>query len=103
MATLESRTFQGTHSDARQSDDGEDNVVEDDCSDADERNDEDEDDEMGRGKCRARSSQWLVSGGGKDGPRTRVRVGVDGLHGSIGEMHIMTMTPRIRWLLKFLG
>ncbi len=45
--------------------DGEDNVVVDDCSDADERNDEDEDDEMS-GEEKARRSRWLVSGG-KDG------------------------------------
>jgi hypothetical protein len=48
-------------------DDGEDGVVEDDCSDADEGNDEDEDedDEM-NGEDKARRSRWLVSGG-KDG------------------------------------
>lgn len=46
-------------------DDGEDNIVEGDCSDADEGNDEDEDDEMS-GEEKARRSRWLVSGG-KDG------------------------------------
>ena len=46
---------------------GEDNVVEDDCSDADKGIDEDddEDDEMSREE-KARRSRWLVSGG-KDG------------------------------------
>jgi hypothetical protein len=46
---------------------GEDNVVDDDCNDADEGNDEDEDDddEMS-GEEKARRSRWLVSGG-KDG------------------------------------
>ena len=48
-------------------DDGEDNVVGDDCGDVDEGNDEDEDedDEMSE-KERVRRSRWLVSGG-KDG------------------------------------
>ena len=50
---------------ASRSGDGEDNVVEDDCSDADEGFDEDEDDEMS-GEEKARRSRWLVSGG-KDG------------------------------------
>lgn len=46
-------------------DDGEDNVVDDDCSDADEGNGEGEDDEMSEEE-KARRSRWLVSGG-KDG------------------------------------
>ena len=54
-----------TDTDTSQSDDGEDNVVGDDCGDVDEGNDEDEDDEMSE-KERVRRSRWLVSGG-KDG------------------------------------
>lgn len=52
---------------ANRPDDGEDNVVEGDCSDADEGKDEgeDEDEEMS-GEEKARRSRWLVSGD-KDG------------------------------------